>query len=251
MKTKSLICGMTALLSLGLAPIQAQQYDPPCVVEQWSNASTYDKVIDINFSDADMPDTWPGGTGIACPSYSEGGYYNGILEVPLYEGGEKSEYTYPLLFHNCTFANYYLFDAITSAIITIGYVLPDEQIYDNPLMEAVFNNCIIYGNTSDISHGDLAGSNVKLQHCLLRSKGEDDNNFIACTWGGDPKFYTVREEYVFDYRLKDESDAIGKGNTALCPENARYDRFGNDRMQASGLDLGAYVYIPEPKEEQQ
>ena len=105
MKTKSLICGMTALLSLGLAPIQAQQYDPPCVVEQWSNASTYDKVIDINFSDADMPDTWPGGTGIACPSYSEGGYYNGILEVPLYEGGEKSEYTYPLLFHNCTFAN--------------------------------------------------------------------------------------------------------------------------------------------------
>ncbi len=154
-------------------------------------------------------------------------------------------------FNNCTFANYYLFDAITSAIVTIGYVLPDEQIYDNPLMEAVFNNCIIYGNTSDISHGDLAGSNVKLQHCLLRSKGEDDNNFIACTWGGDPKFYTVREEYVFDYRLKDESDAIGKGNTALCPENARYDRFGNDRMQASGLDLGAYVYIPEPKEEQQ
>ena len=105
MKTKSLICGMTALLSLGLAPIQAQQYDPPCVVEQWSNASTYDKVIDINFSDADMPDTWPGGTGMVCPSYSEGGYYNGILEVPLYEGGEKSAHTYPLLFHNCTFAN--------------------------------------------------------------------------------------------------------------------------------------------------
>ena len=57
MKTKSLICGMTALLSLGLAPIQAQQYDPPCVVEQWSNASTYDKVIDINFSDADSRPT--------------------------------------------------------------------------------------------------------------------------------------------------------------------------------------------------
>lgn len=100
MKKLLTLLGAACALSM-----QAQQYDPPCVVEQWSNASTCEKVIDINFSDADMPDTWPGGTGIACPSYSEGGYYNGILEVPLYEGGEKSAHTYPLLFHNCTFAN--------------------------------------------------------------------------------------------------------------------------------------------------
>lgn len=105
MKKRLIFLGATALLGLCRFNAQAQQYDPPCVVEQWSNASTYNKVIDIDFSDSDMPDTWKGKTGTDCPSYSTGGYYNGILEVPVYENGQTSEHTYPLLFHNSTFAN--------------------------------------------------------------------------------------------------------------------------------------------------
>lgn len=105
MKKRLIFLCATALLGLCRFNAQAQQYDPPCVVEQWSNASTYNKVIDIDFSDSDMPDTWKGKTGTDCPSYSTGGYYNGILEVPVYENGQTSEHTYPLLFHNSTFAN--------------------------------------------------------------------------------------------------------------------------------------------------
>lgn len=149
-------------------------------------------------------------------------------------------------FNNCTFANYYLFDAITSPILTLGYLLPEEQVGGIPLMRADFNNCIIYGNTSDISAGDLSGSSVRLQYCLLRSSGEDDDHFLHCVWGGDPKFYTVREDYVFDYRLRDESDAIGCGNPELSPADAAVDMYGNNRMVSGLLDLGAYVYIPEP-----
>lgn len=160
---------------------------------------------------------------------------NGVVDLT---GGRHA-------FNNCTFANYYLFDAVTSPILTLGYVMPDEKIYENPLMEASFNNCVVYGNAGDISIGDLSGSSVMLRNCLLRSKGTDDANFISCIWGGDPKFYTVRDQYIFDYRLKNESDAIGKGDPSLCPDNARFDLYGNDRFSLGTLDLGAYVWIPQ------
>ena len=140
---------------------------------------------------------------------------------------------------------------MTSPILSLWYVLPDEKIYDNPLMTARFNNCIVYGNASDISAGDLTGSDVLLQYCLLRSSGTDDSNFLNCVWGGDPLFYTVREEYIFDYRLRNESDAIGKGSRGLCPPEVRFDRYGNDRFQSETIDIGAYVWIPEAENTEQ
>jgi len=77
--------------------------DPASVVEQWSNASTYPKVIDINFSDTSWPSTWQGQTGRDCPSFTDGGYVNAILSVPVNSNSENI--TYPVNFHNCTFAN--------------------------------------------------------------------------------------------------------------------------------------------------
>ena len=61
----------------------------------------------------------------------------------------------------------------------------------------------------------------------------------------------MRDDYLFDYRLGNESDAIGKGNPDLCPSEARYDRYGNDRLAKGAVDLGAYVwtYIPDEEEE--
>lgn len=76
--------------------------DPPSVVAAWSNASTYAKVIDINFSDASWPDTWAKETAVDCPEPADGGYVNAVLKVPV--NGE-SKASYPVLFHNCTFAN--------------------------------------------------------------------------------------------------------------------------------------------------
>ncbi len=76
--------------------------DPESVVAEWSDDSTYPQIIDINFSDTTWPDTWAGDTGTDCPSYDEGGYVNAIINVPA-NGG--TEITYPVLFHNCTFAN--------------------------------------------------------------------------------------------------------------------------------------------------
>lgn len=146
-------------------------------------------------------------------------------------------------FRHCTFANYYLFDAVTSPILTLSYLLPDEKKGELPLMEATFGNCVVYGNASDISKGDLKGSNVYLRNCLLRAKGEDDANFVNCVWGGDPKFFTVRDKYIFDYRLRNESDAIGKGDAAFCTDELQFDRYGVDRRLNGAVDLGAYVWV--------
>ncbi len=75
---------------------------PESVVAEWSDTTTFLKIIDIIFSDATWPDTWTGETGKDCPSYSDGGYVNAILDVPA-NGG--TTVTYPVLFHNCIFAN--------------------------------------------------------------------------------------------------------------------------------------------------
>lgn len=148
---------------------------------------------------------------------------------------------------NCTFANYYLFSAITGSIVNLDYLLPDH-FEKSPLMDANFDNCIIYGNASDINIGNLTGSNVYFYNTLFKSIGTNDDNFINCKWGGDPKFFTVREDYIFDYRLKNKSDAIGNGDRDLCPDKARYDRYGNDRFASNALDMGAYVWIEQQED---
>ena len=143
---------------------------------------------------------------------------------------------------NCTFANYYLFSAISEPIVNVWKDHVTEEVLP---LTCYLDNCIIYGLASDINVGVLDDYDVYLRNCLLKSDGEDDAHFINCVWKGDPKFYTVREDYIFDYRLHNESDAIARGDRSLCPESARYDIYGNDRFARDGIDLGAYVWIPE------
>jgi hypothetical protein len=149
-------------------------------------------------------------------------------------------------FNQCTFANYYLFTALGGPAIQLSH-LSDKFSNGSelPYMTAVFSNSIIYGNGSDLSHGDLTGTQVYFKRCLLKSEGSDDDNFILCLWGENPLYYTVREDYVFDYRLKDESQAIGVGDVSLNSPLSSIDRYGKARGTAP--DLGAYVYTPEEK----
>ena len=151
------------------------------------------------------------------------------------------------IFNHCTFANYYLFTAIGGPAIQLSHINADSD--DNsglPYMVADFTNSIIYGNGSELSHGDLTGTNITLRYCLLKSNGVDDENFICCIWGEDPLYYTVRNEYIFDYRLKNESPAIGAGYFNYTLPEATYDRYGLPR--GNQPDLGAYVYVPAEEE---
>ncbi|MFI3239185.1 MAG: hypothetical protein R3Y22_01140 [Bacteroidales bacterium] len=145
-------------------------------------------------------------------------------------------------FTQSTFANNYLFSAVSDCIININYIYL-EEFTTAPLMSATFDNSIIYGIASDINNGDLTGTDIYIRSTLLRSDGSDDGNFINCVWGADPKFYTVRDEYYFDYRLQNESDAIAQGDLSLLPERCSTDMYGTVRNSGNGIDLGAYAWV--------
>ena len=58
-------------------------------------------------------------------------------------------------------------------------------------------------------------------------------------------YYTVRNDYYFDYRLQPESPAIGAADPMLTNPLSKTDRYGN--RQPSAPDLGAYVFVAEEK----
>ena len=146
------------------------------------------------------------------------------------------------IINHCTIANYYLFTALGGPAVQLSHVTPDDadvngdgQPVDLPFMTADFTNTIIYGNGTDISHGDLEGTAVTLRRCLLKSKGEDDDNFIECLWDKDPLYNTKREEYIFDYTLQEESPARGAAYPDfILPETAA-DRNGTPRLPVPSL----------------
>lgn len=162
-------------------------------------------------------------------------------EVAYFAGG-KVQAT------QCTFANNYLFAVPSLPIVNVF----DVEFSDGTIgkIAARFDNCILHGLSSEINEGKLDQFNVYMRYCLFKSDGEDDAHFLNCIWAADPCFLTVRDDHLFDYRLGNESAAIGKGNPALVTTEARYDRYGNDRLAAGTVDLGAYVWIPITEEDE-
>ena len=141
-------------------------------------------------------------------------------------------------FTHCTIVNYYFYDIITSPIVNMSYCAPADTISGGPaLLRARFNNSILYGNTSEIPSIDLTGSHVYFRSCLLRSNGEDDDNFINTVWNGQPFFKATGEEhYYYDYRIgSDKSDAIGKGNPDFAIFPLDKDMYGN--LRSTSVDI--------------
>ena len=145
------------------------------------------------------------------------------------------------IINQCTLTNYYLFSALEGPILQ--FATDDEGTITS---SADISNTIIYGLGRDISHGDLTGTSVFLRRCLLKSDGTDDDNFRDCIWNTDPLFRTVRADYFFDYRLKDDSKAIGAADPTLVAPLSATDRYGLPRGAAP--DLGAYVFTPESQQ---
>ncbi len=148
---------------------------------------------------------------------------------------------------NCTIANYYLFSVLGGPALQFYHSDTENAVpgTDQPLLSAAIDNCIIYGNGTDLSHGDLTGTDIILRNCLLKSEGSDDDNFISCLWALDPLYGTVRQDYHFDYRLQPESPAIGSADPELIPSELTDDLYGHPRLPDP--NLGAYA-LPLPSE---
>ena len=146
-------------------------------------------------------------------------------------------------FVQCTIANAYLFSSFNAPNLYLSHCLPDDS-EDNghPLMVANFENGIVWGDIgSPLYPGDLIGSNVFMLNMLFKATGTDDENFINCVWNEDPLFYTIREDYYFDYRLQPESPAFGRGNPAYLTPECLYDMDGLYRLADGMPALGAYA----------
>lgn len=162
-------------------------------------------------------------------------------------------------FRQCTISNYYLFAAISGANLTLRHVKeeahpgqPTPEEDSSPYMQATFDNCIIYGLGMPVSPADLTGSEVFVRNSLVKTEGENDDNFIDCIWDEDPLFYTVRSDYYFNYRLQPGSPAFGKGNPDYVTPECLIDMDGIDRLTAppdpGHPTLGAYAAYPAEEE---
>jgi len=226
--------------AVGWLPDEEAGGEEPSAVPQVADGSGTEPVLTMlncrlhNSGDLVLEAVHAGVRAIGC-EFGEGG--GGLVRL---QGGTH-------LFNHCTFANYYLFSVLGGPAIAFAHLSADEKTGADdgsglPYISAEFANSIVYGNGTDISHGDLTGTDVFFRRCLLKSEGTDDDNFIACLWGEDPLYYTVREEYIFDSRLKPGSPAIGAGDPALMLPEAATDAYGLPRGAAP--DLGAYVFNP-------
>lgn len=151
-------------------------------------------------------------------------------------------------FTQCTIANYYLFSGSWPSMLGLFHCLPDSEQNQQPLMSARFNNCIIYGLASPLNIGDLKDTDVYMRNVLFGTEGTDDEHFIECIWDADPLFYTVRQDYYFNYRVNEDSPAIGAGNPAYVTTLCLTDMDGINRLSEGNPTLGAFQYVP-PKEE--
>lgn len=109
----------------------------------------------------------------------------------------------------CTFANYYLFRYPSSPVVSISHTGAsdsDTEHPDLPGARALISRSIIYGlSPVDFSPSSLDGTDIHLHACVLKSAGSDDSNFTSCTWGAEPLWGVIREDYIFDYRLHPSS----------------------------------------------
>lgn len=151
--------------------------------------------------------------------------------------------------NHCTMVNYYPFGVINEAVVYLSNYRMDEQ--GNrvmlPLTRADFNNTLIWGKRSvEVNLDEYQSASAentlfahRFDHCLIKAKGEDDENFIATVWNKDPLFRDVKEEeYRFDFSLTPESPAYGAGNL-IWSQQVKCDITGTLRNETRA-DIGAW-----------
>ena len=150
-------------------------------------------------------------------------------------------------FTHCTLAHLSPFSHATDgAIVLRNYEDISGEEYEHPLLQADFNNCIIWGKrTAEIdfnfSENPDNATQHRFDHCLIKANGEDDENFINTQWNVDPVFKKVDpDNYTYDFRIDSLSAAIGTGNGEYAQEIPT-DIIGNPRLK-NQTDIGCYQY---------
>ncbi len=152
-------------------------------------------------------------------------------------------------FRHVTLANYYRIDVrnTPSVLVNNFYQDADGNIQVRDFEKLFFGNSIIYGNNQEeIGFSIYDGTEVDytFDHCLIRTQMDTGTDaFINTLVNKDPLF---NGNQFHDFRLKEESPAIGAGNPDIAFD-IPYDLFGNDRTERP--DIGALQYHPIEEED--
>ncbi len=162
---------------------------------------------------------------------------------------------------HCTFNNDWSSSGQSSVVLNNFIEGADPE--SNPLTEANFNNCIIYGSNqrqlSLIPYDDVQTFNYKFDHCLIRFNNVDNeftndplynfddaslyNNCLIAknSQQFDPTFFDPDNNKL---NISPESEAVGKGNPLFI---IPVDVIGAPRT-STPPDLGAYQSAEFPEE---
>ena len=181
-----------------------------------------------------------------------------------------------LLIKHCTLANY--FHARwgqrrdQTLVLSNRFFAPEdgsESLY--PLLKADFYNTIIYGSGAGevaLRKKEGTGFSYLFDHCLLKSKGNDDSDieeekYINNVWYSDLEGEQRRDSslfvslgtdilaeklnYYYDFHIKEKSAARQKANLSIS-EELPYDMDNTNRLDTEIPDIGAYEWLPSAAE---
>ncbi|MDR3250500.1 MAG: hypothetical protein LBT42_02380 [Tannerella sp.] len=189
-------------------------------------------------------------------------------------------------FTHCTMVNYMPSSLMSnrSSRFMECLTMADNIIYINengedterffPLQQAYFDNCIIDGSMSVNNTGKYGGEiffstgneyldgddsrfNYRFNHCLVKTQTVTNERFREVLFEESPTYIKSKGtnaedklDFVYDFRLADESAGIGKADRAVS-EKYPVDRLGTFRLTSeTGPSIGAYEYVPQNTDEQ-
>ena len=168
--------------------------------------------------------------------------YAGLASLSCLYGGNYK-------FTHCTFNNNWQGPQFA---VNISNSLAGAAPETNPLAQATFNNCIIYGsntNEFNLDKNTNAAFVYQLNNCLLKYSSSTKNpdyqfktdplHYNQIILNENPKFYNVSQN---KFNIDNTSPAFAKGNQAY---SIPMDIIGNTR--SSPPDLGAYQSKDFPK----
>jgi hypothetical protein len=163
-------------------------------------------------------------------------------------------------FTHCTIANYWNngFRQYPSVLLNNFIADADNNVILADLIEANFNNCIIFGNDNpeillDEIQDDAVIFNFKFTNCLIRFDNSsntftginydfnDINHYESVIFNQDPNF---KETSLNQLIIGDNSAANNQGN-AIFSSQVPFDILNVNRTTSS--DLGAYQHITFPE----
>ncbi|MDR2681383.1 MAG: hypothetical protein LBC47_11305 [Tannerella sp.] len=184
-------------------------------------------------------------------------------------------------FSHCTMANYMPGSFISNLsgrfekclVLSDSIAGGEDNSEKFPLQQAYFDNCIIDGSmpadTTVLYSGEidfLTGENYlnghdeqfnyRFNHCVMKTKKTENGRFNEVLFAESPKYMKSsgknrddKYDFVFDFRLDDESAGIGKADRSIS-EQYPVDRMGVNRLTGeNGPSIGAYEYVPQKKED--